>query len=235
MTIKNFILKNVGLRTVALALAIFVWAMISGKERSYSNKTVDVNVEYYGIQKNIDVRSVRPDRVRIKVRATTQELNKITDEDFKLRIDLKDISEGSHNYWTENYLQFPEGMEIVSIQQKMIEVTVKEFITREVPTRVRYRGRFKPWIRLVERHWQPEKVKVFGYKSQIENLQEVEAAEWVNLWDIEASTVIKLPLKREKEILKFEDTDTVEVYITVENINKPQGGNDGKAKAGNEE
>ena len=235
MKIKKFFLKNAGLKTVALVLAIFVWAMIAGKERSYSDKTVDVNVEYYGIPQNIDVRSVRPDRVRIKVRATTQELNKITDEDFKIRINLKDISEGSHNYWTENYLQFPEGMEIISIQQKMIEITVKEFITREVPTRVRYRGRFKPGIRLIERHWQPEKVKVFGYKSQIENLQEIEATEWVNLSDIEESTVIKLPLKREKEILKFEGPDTVQVYITVENTNKTKGGNNHKAKAKNGE
>jgi YbbR domain-containing protein len=233
MKFKNFILKNAGLRTVALLLAIFVWVMISGKERSYSNKTVDVNVEYYGIPENIDIRSVRPDSVRIKVRATSQELNKITDDDFKIRINLKDISEGSHNYWTENYLQFPEGMEITSIQQKMIEITVKEFITREVPTRVRYRGRFKPGIRLIERHWQPEKVKVFGYKSQIENLQEIEAAEWINLSDIDRSTVIRLPLKREKEVLKFEGPDTVQVYITVENLNQPQKGSDKKPSTGN--
>jgi len=211
-----------GLRFVALILAVFVWAMISGKERTFSEKTLDINVEYFGVQDNIDIRSVRPEKVRIKVRATSQVLNKITDEDFKIRIDLKDISEGSHNYWTENYLQFPEGVEIISIQQKMIEVTVKEFLSREVPTRVRYKGRLKPGIRLIERKVVPEKVRVFGYKSQVENLVEIEAEKWINLSDIEESTVIKLQLKKENEVLKFEDTDSVEVHIIVENLNKPK-------------
>jgi YbbR domain-containing protein len=228
MQIKKFIFKNLGLRFVALVLAVLVWAMISGKERSYSEKTMDVNVEYYGDQEKIDVRSVRPDKVRIKVRATSQQLNKITPEDFKIRINLHDVSEGTHNYWTENYLQFPEGMEIMAIQQKMIEVTVKEFMTREVPTRVRYKGRMKPGIRLIDRRLVPEKVKVVGYKAQITNLEEVEAIEWVNLSEIQESTVIKIPLKKEIEILKFEDTNVVEVHITVENLIKPKTENDKK-------
>jgi len=220
MQIKNFIFKNLGLRLVALVLAILVWAMISGRERTYSEKTMDVNVEYYGLQENVDVRSVRPDKVRIKIRATSQQLNKITPEDFRIRINLQDVSEGVHNYWTENYLQIPEGIEIISIQQKMIEVTVKEFMTKEVFTRVRYKGVMKPGIRLVDRRVVPEKVKIFGYKSQIADLEEVEAAEWVNLSEIQESTVIKIPLKKQIEILKFEDTDAVEVHITVENLDK---------------
>jgi YbbR domain-containing protein len=228
MQIKNFLFKNLGLRFGALVLAVLVWAMISGRERSYSEKTMDVNVEYYGITENIDIRSVRPDKVRIKVRATSQQLNKITPEDFIIRMNLQDVSEGTHNYWTENYLQFPEGMEIMAIQQKMIEITVKEFMTKEVPTRVRYKGKMKPGIRLVERRLVPEKVKVFGYKSQIANLEEVEAAEWVNLSEIRENTVIKIPLKKEAEILKFEDTDTIEVHITVENMNKTKSENDKK-------
>jgi len=220
MNIKNFLFKNLGLRFMALILAVLVWAMIAGRERSYSEKTMDVNVEYYGSQERIDIRSVRPDKVRIKIRATSQQLNKITAEDFRIRINLQDVLEGTHNFWTENYLQFPEGIEITAIQQKMIEVTVKEFMTREVLTRVRYKGKMKPGIRLIDRRVVPEKVKVFGYKSQIADLEEVEAVEWVNLSEIQESTVIKIPLKKEAIILKFEDTDTVEVHVTVENINK---------------
>lgn len=220
MQIKKFIFKNPGLRFVALVLAVLVWAMISGRERTYSEKTIDVNVEYFGTRENIDVRGVRPDKVRIKIRATSQQLNKITPDDFRIRINLQDVSDGVHNYWTENYLEVPEGIEIIAIQQKMIEITVKEFMTREVFIRVRYKGKLKPGIKLVDRRLVPEKVKIFGYKSQIADLEEVEAAEWVNLSEIQENTVIKIPLKKEAEILKFEDTDVVEVHITVEKLNK---------------
>jgi len=216
MQIKNFFFKNLGLRFVALVLAVLVWAMISGRERTYSEKIMDINVEYFGTRENIDVKSIRPDKVRIKIRATSQQLNEITPEDFRIRINLQDVSEGVHNYWTENYLQFPEKIEIMSIQQKMIEITVKELMTREVIIRVRYKGMINPGIKLVERRLVPEKVKILGYKSQVANLEEVEAAEWVNLSEIQESTVIKIPLRKQPEILKFEDTDMVEVHITVE-------------------
>ena len=228
MQIKKIIFKNPGLKFVALVLAVLVWAMISGKERSYSEKTMDVNVEYFGNRENIDVMGVRPDKVQIKIRATSQQLNEITPDDFRIRINLQDVSEGIHNYWTENYLQFPEKMEIISIQQKMIEVTVKEFMTREVLIRVRYKGMINPGIRLVDRRLVPEKVKIFGYKSQIANLEEVEAADWVNLSEIQESTVIKIPLKKQAEILKFEDTDVVEVQITVENMSETKTEDDQK-------
>jgi hypothetical protein len=42
----------------------------------------------------------------------------------------------------------------------------------------------------------------------------------VDLSGIEKSKIIKVPLRKEKEILKFEDFDSVEVHITVENLNK---------------
>ncbi|UCH98393.1 MAG: hypothetical protein JSV88_16545 [Candidatus Aminicenantes bacterium] len=234
MKIKNFILKNLGLRFMALGLAIFVWAMITGKERSYSEENMEVDVEYFGVQENIDVRSVRPDKVRIKVRATSQQLSKVTPADFKIRINLKDVAEGTHNYWTENYLQFPEGTEIMAIHHKMIEIAVKEFSTREVPIKVFYRGPIKPGILIIDRRLVPDKVKIFGYKSQITAIERVEAAEWVNLSKIEESTVIKIPLKKEKEILKFEDTDTVEVHISVENKSKKESKNNPTNKAGND-
>jgi YbbR domain-containing protein len=102
----------------------------------------------------------------------------------------------------------------------MIEITVKEFATLELPVKVHYKGSMKPGIKLLERRVVPEKVKILGYKSQITNIHEVEAVDWVDLSVIEADTVIKIPLKKEDEILKFEDTDKVEVYITVENPRK---------------
>ncbi len=229
MLIKNFLFKNPGIRFVALVLAVFVCDMISGKERTDWEKTFDINVEYFGVPQNIDVKSIRPDKVRVKVRATSQELSQVTEENFRIRIDLKDVTEGTHNFWTEYYLESPpklkSKLEITSIQQKMIEITVKEFMTREVPVRVRYKGHLPNGILLLERRLVPEKVKILGYKSQIIDIQTVESLETVDLSDIESDTVITVHLKKEEGILKFEDKETVEVRITVNNTNKPKTGN----------
>jgi YbbR domain-containing protein len=223
MSIRKFIFKNLGLRIAALILAILLWVWIAGKERSYSERTMEINVEYFNAAANIDVRSINPDKVRLKVRGISKELNKIEPEDVRVRVNMQGIRESTLlSLDTESVLEYPENIEVISLYPKRIEITAAELVTLEVPTRVRYKGRMKPGVVLVSRYWVPEKVKIFGYKSQVMNINIVEAAEWVNLAEIESSKVIRVPLKKEKEILKFVDTDTVEVHITVDNMNKPK-------------
>lgn len=220
MNIKKIFFNNLGLKVTALILAILVWVIISGKERAYSEKSFIVNVEYFNVGQNIDVRSVRPDKVRFTVRGTSKQLENIAPEDFDIRIDLKDVTEGTHLKFTENYLHSPEGIEVLTIQNRTIEITVKEFITKEVPVRVRYKGRFPKGVRLIDRRTVPEKVKIFGYKSQLEGITTVECSEFINLSDIYENKTIRLPLKKVPEILRFEEGDAVDVLVTVENLNK---------------
>jgi YbbR domain-containing protein len=221
MSVKNFIFKNLGLRIVALFLAVFVWAMISGKERSQSTKTLDVNVEYYGVPPHIDIRGVNPDSVRVKVEGTSRELEKLAVEDIRIRLNLNIIKESTLiSLYTGDVLEYPEPIKIISVHPKRIEITAVEMVTREVPIRVRYKGKLKPGIVLVERRLTPETAKILGYKSQIDDIKTVEAIDWVNLSEIEESQVIEIPLKKEKEILKFQGAGTVNVHITIENKKK---------------
>jgi YbbR domain-containing protein len=232
MNAKNYIFNNVGLKFTALFLALFVWVMISGKERSFSERTIEANVEYFNVDANIGVSSVRPNKVRLTVRGTTKELQKIIEDDFKVKIDLVGVTEETRlNYFSEDYLHFPEGMTLMSVYPRMIEINVQEFITKEVSIRVRYKGNLKPGIVLLDRQLVPEKVRIFGYKSQLSNLNEVVASEWVNLEEIKGNQKIRIPLKKSNEILKFENSDSVEVIITAENKQKEiKDGNDDKGK-----
>ena len=150
MKIKKFVTNNFGLKVTALFLAFFVWAMITGKERSYSERVLEVRVECLNVSDNIDVSSVKPEKVRLTVKGTSKELKKITPEDFKIKIDLKDVTEGTRlNYFTEDYLQSPEEIQNMSVHPRMIEITVKEFITKEDFVWVKFKGRLKRGIRLI--------------------------------------------------------------------------------------
>jgi len=218
MKIKKLFFNNFGLKLTALLFALFVWIQITGKERSYIETTIEVNAEYINVSKYIDVRSVRPEKTRVKIKGTSSEVREISSEDFNLRLDLKGIRQSMKlNFFTEDYLTFPEGANIVSIQPKMIEIIVEELMTKEVQIKIRYVNMLKPGIKLVSRSIKPEKVKIFGYKSQIQMINIVYAIESIDLSRITENQTIKLPLKKSEEILKFENTDQVEVSIVVEN------------------
>lgn len=220
MKIDRLFTANLGMKALALFLALFVWAMITGKERSYAEKNLECRVEYSNVAKNIDVSTVRPEKVQLRVRGTTKELARIDPDDFKIMIDLKDITEGTRlSYFTEDYIQLPKGIHILAIQPRMIEITTKEFITKEVNVRIRYKGAVPNGIRLIDRRVAPDKIKISGYKPDIGAITVVEGAEFVDLSEFQESRAVKVLLKKEKEILRM-DTDEVEVFVEVEDTRK---------------
>lgn len=222
MNIKKLVFNNFGLKVTALFLALVFWIMISGKEHSYQERTFESNVEFNNVADNIDVSS-RPEKVRIKVRGTSREFDKISPEDFKLKIDLRGITQDtSLNYFSEDALEIPPGIQLaeVTVHPRMISVTVKQIISKDVKVKVNFRGRLKPGIKLLEWQVVPERVKISGYKSQIEAIDTVYTAGEIIRDEIEESRTIKLPLQKTQEIVKFVGAEEVEVRLVVENQNK---------------
>jgi YbbR domain-containing protein len=221
MKLKKVIFNNPGLKIFALLIAFSVWLTITGKQRAYLEKSMEIDMEYFNVSQNIDVRNVRPEKVRITVRGTSKEISRMGPENFKLRIDLAGITEGTRmSLFTEDYLQIPENTQVVSIHPKMIEITIEEFMSQEVPIRVLYKGKLPRGVRLVDRSLTPEKVTIFGYKSQIMDIDTIYAGRSVDLSQITKNRTIKIPLKKSEEIIRFEDTEEVEVTVVVENLNE---------------
>ncbi|MCK4766219.1 MAG: hypothetical protein KAW12_28750 [Candidatus Aminicenantes bacterium] len=221
MKIKNLIFNNFGLKVTAIFFALAVWIIIAGKEHAHSEKSFEVNVEFINAATNIDA-NPRPEKVRVKVRGTSREINNISPEDFKLKIDLTGISQGTiWNLLSEDFLQIPGGLDYdeISIHPRMIAVTVKEFLWKEVSVRIRYKGRMKRGLRLI-RQVVPEKVMIYGYKSRIASIDTVYATESIDLSQVVESKTVKLPLQKREEILKFGETEEVEVQLVVEDRNK---------------
>lgn len=220
MDYKKLISNNFSLKITALLLALFVWIMISGRERAYSETTMEVNVEYINAADTIDVRYVNPEKVRIKIKGTSKEIKSITPDNVKLRIDLEGTRNSTKlNRFAMDYLEYPETLQIESIYPQWIELTIEEFDSKMVNVKVTYTGRLQPGVRLKNRTVTPYQVKIFGYKSQISRIQTVHAAENIDLSQITKTQSITLKLEKAEEILRFEDTDTIKVNLVVENKN----------------
>ena len=217
MMVKKIIFNNFGLKLTALLIALFVWIQITGKERLYVEKTFDIDVEYINVSENIDVRIVRPEQIKVKVRGTANEIRNISSDDFKVRVDLRGIREEMRlNLFTEDYLVTPEGTQVVSVHPKMIEMKVEEFMSKEVPVKIQFKNSLPPGVRIKEVLVRPSKVKIFGYRSQIQTVNRVSGLESIDRSKITDTITITVPLKKQQEIIKFEGAESVEVTAVVE-------------------
>jgi YbbR domain-containing protein len=214
--LKNLILNNWGLKTSALVLAVLVWALISGRERTFSEKTLKIPVEIYNVSNNVEVVNLRPEEVTVALKGASKFVAAATAEINPIKIDLKNIKESSKlNYFAEDYLEIPAGVQLISIHPKMIEVYVEEFATKEVPVKIRFRGRLKAPLILKEARIVPDRVTVMGYKSQINDIGVV-LTEEVDLSEIGQSLTRRIALKQTRDILKFRDHRDVELQLEIE-------------------
>jgi YbbR domain-containing protein len=214
--LKKLVLNNWGLKASALFLAVLVWAVISGRERAYSEKTLKIPVEVVNVSENVEVSDLRPEEVTVSLQGASTFVAAFTPENHAIRIDLKSIKESSKlNYFAEDYLEIPKGVQLVAIHPKMIEVYVEEFATREVPVRIRFRGRLAAPLRLKSAKVFPDRVIVMGYRSQVGDI-DVVLTEEVDLDGITASQTRRIALKQTRNILKFRDHRDVELQLEIE-------------------
>jgi YbbR domain-containing protein len=215
--LKRLFLNNWGLKASALLMAVLVWAIISGRERTFSEKTLKIPIEVFNVSENVEVVNLRPEEVRISLKGSATLISEITPENLLIRIDLKNINESSKlNYFAEDYLEMPAGVQLMAIHPKMIEVFVEEFASKEVPIKIRFRGQLRKPLQLKEAKVVPDRVTIISYKSQINDI-DVVLTEEVNLNEIEQSLKRKITLKQTRNILKFTDHRDVDLILEIEN------------------
>jgi YbbR domain-containing protein len=214
--LKKLLFNNWALKTGALLLAILVWALISGRERTFSEKTLKIPVEVFNVSDNVEVVNLRPEEVTVALKGASKFVAAVSAENNPIKIDLKNIKESSKlNYFAEDYLELPKGVLLVSIHPKMIEVYVEEFAMREVPVKIRFRGRLPLHLKLKSAKVVPDRVTIMGYKSQINDIDMV-LTEEVDLDLVDKSQSRRLALKQTRDVLRFRDHPDVELQLEIE-------------------
>ncbi len=214
--LKQLLFRNWGLKASALLLALLVWAVVSGGERAYSEKTLKLPVEVLNVSQNIEVVNLRPEEVTVSLKGASKFVAAVAPESHAIKIDLKNIKEsGKLNYFAEDYLDLAADVQVVAVHPKMIEVFVEEFATREVPVRIQFRGRLPANLRLRSARTVPDRVAILGYKSQVADVEAVETED-VDLGAVGGSLSRRLALKQTPQILKFRDQRDVELQLEIE-------------------
>jgi len=221
MNIKRLVLNNFGLKAIALFLAIFVWILIVGKERAFSEKSFEVNVDYINKHDNIEIKNIYPESVRVEVTGNRRVIGDLTSESFHIEVDLENISKSSRiNRWVRDYLQYPEEIEILSVRPRTIEIVTEELVTKEVDVQVRLSGKLGKGLKLLSLTVDPPRVRIRGYKDRIDDIQKIYTKGVIDLSQVKNSYQETMMLDKQEHIIKIEDTSDVQVTLEIEDRNE---------------
>jgi len=221
ISLHSFFIKNLGLKIIALVSAILIWSIVTGRERTSYEKTLRIPVEITNPPLNIEVKSISPEEVQVSVQGRAQLLNTLDSRNLTVRVDLSNSNESAKlQFFAEDHIEKPEGLTILSIHPKMLEIQIEELISRTVPIQLTSRGRLPSPYRQEDLRVNPAKTTIYGYRSEIEKLKAVSTEE-IDLSILEPGEIKTIPLRQSPEILKFIDSREVEIQL----VSREKGNN----------
>ncbi len=129
-----------GLRLLALALAGLAWFLFSGEKREpLSEKIVDAAVRYDPPDNFLLLERV--ENVRVSARGPLSKIRSLTAPFVDVFVTLPDREGVQQIALGDDQVILPEGLELISVEPNVIQVTLDRLATRFVPVVRHFRGR----------------------------------------------------------------------------------------------
>jgi YbbR domain-containing protein len=203
-----------GLRMLALALALFAWFLFSGEKREpQSEKVVEASVRYDAPTGFLLLERI--ETVRVTARGPLSKIRILTAPFVDVFVDLPQEEGRQQLAIGEDQVILPEGLELVSVEPNVIEVTLDRHATRFVPVRPNLRGEPSAGARVVSARVIPRSVLVAGPDSRLRALQQVTTLP-IDLAgharDFEQEVAVRPP----EPLISIQDQPTVNVIVQLE-------------------
>jgi len=214
----RWLIDNIALKLLSLALALALWFVIAGE--ASSEMGLSIPVELQNFPRELELTGEPVDRVEIRVRATPGVIQRLGPGDVTAQVDLTGAAEGERIvHMTERTIRVPFGVKVVKIAPSILTLNLERTVEKEVPVRPRLNGRPAPGYEVGELTAQPEMVKVAGPRSRV---REIESAftEAVSVEGAEASVSEQVTLGLEDPLLRIQGGSRVKVTARVRPVHE---------------
>ena len=121
--LRKYIFANAGLKLLALAISFLLWATYTSEP--FAEVGFQVPLEFTSMPSQLEISGDVPTVVHVRVRGRSVLLRRMIAADLNLRIDFKDIKQGSTSLRiTPDMVGAPFGASVVQVSPDDIHVTL---------------------------------------------------------------------------------------------------------------
>lgn len=170
---KGALTHNLGLKIIAIVMAILLFSLVRGSEDAQRSVFVDVLVLLPPPEVGTMLVSEVPDRVKVTLRGSRSVLNSLREEDLEpVQIDLREPSRGYY-YFEPDDFELPAGAEVIQLAPASVPLTWAERVVQDVPVLARLGGSPPPGLTAQAVDLEPETVRVRGAETEVKELEHV--------------------------------------------------------------
>jgi YbbR domain-containing protein len=170
--LERYVLHNLGLKLVSLALAAGLWLAVM--RDPVAEVALEVPIEFHNIPQNLEISSESVPRAEIRVRGPARIISRLRPSDLHAEIDLANMKAGDHTFdLTAQQISKPNELEVAQVVPSQFHLTFDRRLTRQVPVRPRVVGTFASGYTIERILAEPSTIMISGPEQHV---QAVEAA-----------------------------------------------------------
>ncbi len=153
---------------VSVMIVIGVWFTFTRGQDTI--KTIDVPIEYVNRNLELEILKTSTDDVRLQLSGSDTLIKSLRPDDVEVRLDLSKALAGENSMiLTDQDINLPPGVALKGMDPSVVEVTLDNIITKELPIQVDWVGQLPPHLLLKSATTEPRSILVKGGKRFLNN------------------------------------------------------------------
>ncbi|HPO49393.1 MAG TPA: CdaR family protein [Spirochaetota bacterium] len=213
--LKKTLLENLNIKLICLLIALVAYLFIGVFQKN--EKTFNCKANIVGLKDYLSIENDILDNVKVIAKDKQKILDKISDEEFNVRIDLTKI-DTPDSYSINFDWDLPKSMKsffsMVEIVPPKVEVIVDKLVEKNIPIVVNYFGKIEENLILKKTVVNPTEVRVQGPDKLVNKLKIIET-EKINIQGENQSFFRDVNLNIPYKNIKIIGKNKVEVYFEI--------------------
>jgi len=162
----NLISENLGLKVLALALALALWAAVGSDP--VTEASFRVPLEFINAPSNVEVLADQP-TVQLWARGPSHLLRQSTASDFAVRVNLAPMSASGERTFSldPGNVTAPTSLRVIQLMPSEVRVTLERIVSKDIPIDPQFSGAPAPGYRLKQFLVKPPSVRISGPDSRV--------------------------------------------------------------------
>lgn len=164
-------LRHLGLKLLALALAVLLWMVVAGEETVERGLRVPLELQQFPAE--LELQGEVPTTVDVRVRGASGALGRLSPGDIVAVLDLRSARPGRRLFQLKpEQVRAPFGVEVVQVTPASVAMIFEPSASREVPIVAEVDGKPAPGYVVGETTTDPASVEVVGPESSVKRVTE---------------------------------------------------------------
>ncbi|MCL4491624.1 MAG: CdaR family protein [Nitrospirae bacterium] len=163
---KKSILSNIGLKALAVFLAISTWFFVT--YRGQAEMSIETPIGFKNVPRGLELVRESVKNVSLSLRGHERLLKSLRPIDVGVVIDLSNARKGdSAYYFDKDSVIVPRTVEVLRIEPTSVKVLLDESVTKVIPVKAAVIGTPEKGFRITSIDVKPSSVAVEGAKTEL--------------------------------------------------------------------